>query len=241
MRIGFIILDAAGTTSKDAPTTKLKVRQALNHAFDRETLVKTLIKGTGAVIHSACNPVQFGCETDVKKYEYDVAKAKKLLAEAGYPNGFSTTLWAYREKYVAEALVGMLKKVGVKVKLRYLKGSQLRKAEKKNNVMMTFRTYGSTSVPHVGKMVPLFFGGYNSRNKRYVKHDKKIVEIIREATSTHDKSVQKEFYSKGLKRIAEQAYWVPLYKFSLNYLVSNDLEFDPPEDGMPRIFLAKWK
>ena len=137
MRVGFIVLDAAGTTSKDAPTTKLKVRQALNHAIDRESLVKTLIKGTGSVIHSACNPVQFGCETDVKKYEYDVAKAKKLLAEAGYPKGFSTTLWVYREKYVAEALVGMLKKVGVKVKLRYLKGSQLRKAEKKNNAAAT--------------------------------------------------------------------------------------------------------
>ncbi|MEQ8194037.1 MAG: ABC transporter substrate-binding protein [Rhodospirillales bacterium] len=241
MRIGFIVLDAAGATGKDAPTTKLKVRQALNHAFDRESLVKTLIKGTGEVIHSACNPVQFGCAVNVKKYEYDPEKAKKLLAEAGYPNGFSTTLWAYREKYVAEALVGMLKKVGIKAKLRYLKGSQLRKAEKNNEVMMTFRTHGSTSVPHVGKLVPLFFGGGDSRNDRYISHDKEVVNLVRKATSTHDENAQKEFFEKALQRVAEQAYWVPLYKFSLNYLLSNDLEFDPPKDGMPRLFLAKWK
>jgi peptide/nickel transport system substrate-binding protein len=241
MRIGFLILDAAGTTGKDAPTTKLKVRQALNYALDREKLVKTLIKGTGRVLHSACTPGQFGCAQNVKKYEYDPVKAKKLLAEAGYPNGFSTTLWAYREKYVAEALVGMLKKVGVKVKLRYVKGSQLRKAEKKNKVMMAFRTYGSTSVPHIGKIFPLFFGGINSRNKRYVKHDKKIVELVRVATSTHDEKVQKEYYEKALQRVAEEAYWVPLYKFAMNYLVSNDLDFDPPADGMPRLFLTKWK
>lgn len=241
MRIGFIMLDAAGTTGKDAPTTKLKVRQALNHAIDRDALVNMLVKGTSEVIHSACNPIQFGCSQNIKKYEYDPAKAKKLLAEAGYPNGFSTTLWAYREKFVAEALVGMLSKAGVKAKLRYVKGSQLKKAENKNQVIMAFRTNGSTSVPHVGKSIPIYFGGVNKRNTRYVKHDEELFELIRKASSTYDEKTQKEYFEKALQRIADQAYWVPLYKFAMNYLVSNDLDFDPPSDGMPRLFLAKWK
>jgi peptide/nickel transport system substrate-binding protein len=241
MRVGFIILDAAGATGKDSPTTKLKVRQALNHAIDREDIVKNLVKGTGKVIHSACNPMQFGCAQDVKKYAYDPEKAKKLLAEAGYPDGFPVTLWSYRQKPVAEAIVGMMQKAGLKVQLRHVKGSQLRKAEKKNKVMMTFRTTGSGSISHAGRIVPPYFGGRSSRNKRYVKHDKELLKLVSKATSSHDLGVQKKYYKLALERVAEQAYWVPLYMFSLNYLASNDLEFKAPRDGMPRLFLAKWK
>ena len=241
MRVGFIMLDAAGATAKDAPTTKLKVRQAINHAIDRKKIVNHLVKGTGEVIHAACNPLQFGCTQDVKKYAYDPAKAKSLLAEAGYPKGFTVQLWSYREKPVAESLVDMLNKVGIKTELRHVKGSALRKAEKKNKVMMTFRTTGSGSISHAGRIVPPYFGGRSSRNDRYVKHDKKLLELVTNATSSFDEEVQSKYYRLALERVADRAYWVPLYKFSLNYLVSNDLKFDAPRDGMPRLFTTSWK
>lgn len=93
-RIAFLLLDAKGATGADKPLTKLKVRQALNHAVDREALVKHLVKGSSRVIYTACYPGMFGCTEDVTKYDYDPAKAKKMLAEAGYPNGFSFDLWS---------------------------------------------------------------------------------------------------------------------------------------------------
>src|SRR3546814_3896440 len=55
------------------------------------------------VINAACYPSQFGCEQDVKVYEYDPAKAKALLAEAGYPEGFEVDIYGYRERHVTEA------------------------------------------------------------------------------------------------------------------------------------------
>ena len=58
---------------------------------------------------------------------------------------------------------------------------------------------------------------------------------------TADRAKRKEMYGKGLRLIAEKAYWVPLYAFSLNYLISKNLDFPAPKDGLPRRHMAKWK
>lgn len=104
------------------PWEKLKVRQALNYAIDKNALVKTVLQGYGRVIPTNVGPDSFGFDPALKPYPYDPVKAKKLLAEAGYPNGFSseilTPLGRYlKGKEVSEALVSMLKKVGINTKL----------------------------------------------------------------------------------------------------------------------------
>jgi peptide/nickel transport system substrate-binding protein len=106
-----------------SPWEKVKVRQALNYAIDKEALVKTVLEGRGRIIATNVGPDSFGFNPKLKPYPYDPEKAKKLLAEAGYPNGFSnellTPLGRYlKGKQVSEALVSMLSKVGIKVKLQ---------------------------------------------------------------------------------------------------------------------------
>jgi peptide/nickel transport system substrate-binding protein len=76
MRCSHLVMDAAGR-SGDTPFKKVKVRQALAHAVDREGIVKNLIKGPSQVLHSPCYPAQFGCSNDVTRYEYNPAKARK--------------------------------------------------------------------------------------------------------------------------------------------------------------------
>src|SRR5690606_41840174 len=97
MRMSFLSLDAAGRTGKN-PLTDVRVRQAIAHAIDREAIAKNLVGKGAAVQKSLCVPVQFGCETDVVQYEYNPEKAKQLLAEAGYPNGFIVLCLAYRDR-----------------------------------------------------------------------------------------------------------------------------------------------
>ncbi|WP_038821297.1 ABC transporter substrate-binding protein, partial [Pseudomonas syringae] len=88
MRIGFLILDARGTSSADSPMKHLKVRQAINYAINRDGLASQLVGGESKPLQVACYPGQFGCDTTAATvYNYDPAKAKALLAEAGYPNG----------------------------------------------------------------------------------------------------------------------------------------------------------
>ena len=90
-RMSFLSLDAAGR-SGETPLKDVRVRRAIYHAIDRNALTHQLVGDGAEVLKSMCAPTQFGCATDVQVFDYDPAKAKKLLAEAGYPDGFSIPL-----------------------------------------------------------------------------------------------------------------------------------------------------
>jgi ABC-type transport system substrate-binding protein len=76
-----------------APLDSLQVRQALNHAIDREGLVKTAFPENGQVARSLIPPAVFGYDKKAPTYTYDPGKARSLLASVGYTQGFTTTLW----------------------------------------------------------------------------------------------------------------------------------------------------
>jgi dipeptide transport system substrate-binding protein len=76
------------------PFDDVRVRKALAMAVDLDSLVKAVYQGTGTPTGALVPPSLWGHNDQVKPYPYDPAKAKALLAEAGYPNGFSTDLWA---------------------------------------------------------------------------------------------------------------------------------------------------
>jgi len=86
--VGVNLVDRDGAVSK--PLASLKVRQALNYAVDRTAIAKALFQQYGAPTDEISIPGQLGyAPDDDNQYPYDPAKAKQLLAEAGYPNGFS--------------------------------------------------------------------------------------------------------------------------------------------------------
>ena len=90
------------------------------HAIDREGIAKNLVGDGSRVLHTNCFPSQFGCTDEgAPRYKYDPAQAKKLLAEAGFPNGFEIEIVAYRERHQTEAMINNLHAVGIKAKLQF--------------------------------------------------------------------------------------------------------------------------
>ena len=102
------------------------VRQAVNYAIDRNALAKSVLRGYAYPMDAPVGPDQYGYSREIRpKYNHDTVKAKKLLAQAGYPNGFEVDflvpLGQYNKvKDVAEAIGGMLNEVGIRAKLRTL-------------------------------------------------------------------------------------------------------------------------
>jgi peptide/nickel transport system substrate-binding protein len=73
---------------EDSPVHDVRVRQALNHAYDKEGFTSTVLAGTTRPAAMPATSTMSGWFEDIKPYAYDPAKAKQLLAEAGYPDGF---------------------------------------------------------------------------------------------------------------------------------------------------------
>lgn len=240
MRIGFIMMDAADRTGEqgmDNPFKKLAVRRAVNHAINKGAISKNLVGGDSRPVYSACFPTQFGCTDDVMKYEYDPEKAKKLLAEAGYPNGFEAILYGYRNRPYAEAMVGDLAAVGIKAKLMMMKYSALREKHRAGKVGFNFQTWGSYSINDVSAIVSYFFQFSDDDMAR----DPQVRDWLLEADTSIDSEKRKMLYKKALQRIADQAYWAPLFTYVSNNCFSKDLDFTPYPDAVPRFFQAKWK
>ncbi len=241
MRIGYLVFDAADRSGKehgmDNPYAKLEVRQAINHAINRNSIAKNLLGGQSRAVYSACFPSQFGCEQDVKQYEYNPELAKKLLAEAGYPDGFETTLYGYRNRPFAEAMIGDLAAVGIKAKLMILKYAALREKARAGKTQMQFLTWGSYSINDVSAITSHFF----EFEADDLSRDPVVRDLLVEADSSIDAVKRKKLYSDALKRIADEAYWCPMFTYVSNNCYSKDLDFTPYPDAVPRFFQAQWK
>jgi len=113
------------------PFNDVRVRRAVAMAIDKEAIVKTLYKGRAAIypVYYSAAPYAMKIEDfppEVRQYlEYHPDRSRKLLAEAGYPNGFDTVInftvrYAAPAVMVAEAIAGMLNEVGIRAKLNLM-------------------------------------------------------------------------------------------------------------------------
>src|SRR5829696_338322 len=237
MRIVFLQMNAQESSA--FPMLKnLKVRQALNHAIDREAMVKNLVGEGSRVINTICFPSQFGCTDEgAPRYPYDPQKAKQMLAEAGYPNGFDLPLYAYRERHQTEAMIGYLQAVGVKGNLNFLQYAAMRDQVRANKAGLVHQTWGSFSVNDVSAATPVYFGFVDDD----IARDPEIRDLLAKGDNSVDPGVRKEAYKKALALIAERAYTIPLYSLPVYYAATTDLVFKAYPDEMPRFWEMTWK
>jgi peptide/nickel transport system substrate-binding protein len=143
---GLFLTDRAGKVS--APLANVKVRQAINYAIDRSAVTKALLGDTGvSTFQTSIKGTDGYSTTNENYYSYNISKAKQLLSEAGYPNGF--TLKVVTASFVGfdtlgEAIKAQLAKVGITVQL---------------DIKTDFATYiGGVT----GGKYPAFVGGYSA-------------------------------------------------------------------------------
>jgi peptide/nickel transport system substrate-binding protein len=113
IRTSYLSLD-----TEDGPLRDRRVRQALNHAVDVPLLIDAVLDGQAREVPTMIPRESFGFDPSVQPYTRDPARARALLAEAGYPDGFDTVLTASSaDANVAEAISGLLARVGVRARV----------------------------------------------------------------------------------------------------------------------------
>jgi peptide/nickel transport system substrate-binding protein len=236
MRISYLAFEAAGRGGK-TPLADLRVRRAISYAVDRKAIAEKLIGKGSSVVDSACYPKQFGCSTDVKTYDYDPQKAKALLAEAGYPNGFDVEIYAYRQRQWIEAVDSYLSAVGIRPHLNYMAYAPVRKKVMQGEVSILDGSWGSYSINDASAILNAFF----TLSPDDMARDQEVAGWLKEAGNTVDQEQRKTLFHKALARIADQAYWLPLYVNPVAYVYSPELDFRSWPDENPRFYLTQWK
>ena len=112
------VFDKAGKPLEKNPLKDIRVRKAISKAINRQALVERVMEGAAVTTGQLMPEGMFGYSSTLKTEPYDLEGAKKLLAEAGYPDGFAMTLHAPNDRYVndeqiAQALAQLLARVGI--------------------------------------------------------------------------------------------------------------------------------
>lgn len=205
-----------------SPLTDPKVRQALMYAVDADTIIDKIFAGRATrLAQQPLSPVYFGYNPNLKPLPYDPAKAKQLLAEAGYPNGFEVT-FKYpagryvQDKEVSQAIAAQLAEVGVRTKQVVLEpGTFLDQLNKLELNDMFFS--GSMPPPdaHFWLMNYLcgFFYSYYC-NEEYTS-------LWEKASQTIDPDERRQLYWKMFDIMIEDPPAIPLYYVDDHYAFSD--------------------
>ncbi len=199
-----------------------RVRQALNYAVNKDAIVQILLQGYGRVVDSPLTPEYFAYKK-VGPYPYDPDKAKQLLAEAGYPNGFKLTLFTPHGRYlmdyrVAQAVQGYLAKVGVAVEVREMEWatyiSTLLKPLDESPLQIYLLGWGPWILDPDQMLYPLFHSSQwppNGFASSFYRNDR-VDELLQIGTSSVDTEKRRAAYEEAQELIWNDAPWIFMYQ-----------------------------
>lgn len=209
------------------PFDNPKVREAMSMAIDRQTIIDTINAGSGQTADAIIAPAVFGYySTGVK--EYNPTKAKELLAEAGYPNGFSTTLWVNDNQSrieMCQAMQAMLLEVGVQCNLEVLEfGSFISRTTAGDHDLAYFgwttssgdADYSYYSLEHSTQQ--------GAAGNRSFLADPDVDKLIEEARSNTNEEERKELYKELAIKLDEINNNIPVYYSSINVGANKKVE-----------------
>ncbi|MFG0214550.1 glutathione ABC transporter substrate-binding protein [Brevibacillus porteri] len=193
-----------------------RVRQAINHAVDKDAFIKVVKSGYGAQLESVMSPT-IAHYAKQGAYEYNIEKAKQLLKEAGYENGFTTDIWGNTN---SDTMKGMqfiqqqLQKVGITVEVKSMEEATLSdeiygiKSPEEAKMNMWYVSWSSADPDNAMRSL---FSSENfppaGANTAFYKNDL-VDQSIKEATQSSDQDKQKQLYGVVQENVFKDAPWI---------------------------------
>ena len=215
--------------NKNSPFYDVRVRQAVAHAIKKQDVMTVAVNGLGRLIECPLSPMIAGYDTTFKFWEYDVEKAKKLLAEAGYPNGFSCTMKINQQaiyKKAAEALQAQIRVIGIDMKIELMeRGAFLRDVMGKMDYALT-TSLSNASVQDPDFEVHRRYSSAvigNSMNFTGLS-DPRIDKILDAARYSLDQRERNVYYRELFDWVKENCPVVPMYTADMNIAFNANLK-----------------
>jgi peptide/nickel transport system substrate-binding protein len=221
-----------------APLSDKRVRQALHYALDMPSIVKNLYAGQGKPFSGGVADTDFGFNPALKPYPYDPAKAKALLAEAGYAGqeltmhaGFGTMV---NDKQLLETIADMWSQVGVKVKVEMMEMARRQKMNNDRSTPPNGMLLGnpqSTLLDIDGCLWRIFHpNGFNGKYWVGSQPGHRFHDIMEQGRYSLDQKKRKDLYVEATRIIHEEKPWIELFQEVVIYGVSKRVTFKPRAD-----------
>lgn len=219
-----------GLDTFNPPFNDVRARRAFNHAVDVDAIIKKILLGTADRLSGPLFRSGLGYDESVPFYRYDPALAKKLLAEAGYPNGFDTVLstlpaqtGASKLLEVAEVVAYQLGQVGVRVKIDQLEPATAFDRYKSRQLKAYFFTWPEGRDPdrHLYSL-------FHSRARGYYYKNSEADRLLDLGRRTFDTAERRKVYAQLHRLLAEDAPWVFLYTQKTGWGIREGVRFEAP-------------
>ena len=213
------------------PFDNVKVRQALNHAVDVNAIVKSLYFGHATRLATVVDRGALGYDASIPPYPYDPARAKALLAEAGFPNGFETEFDSFTGSIAdhskpAEAIAGYLRKIGVNAKQNVFEFSAFgpRRVQNKTAPLFIY-SIGNAYLEPSWVIRWLTQGGLGMHYK-----NAKLDEMLTRIEATDDPKKRAPLYGDVQKLIKDEAPFIFLFQADAVFGMSTRIDYTPRPD-----------
>jgi peptide/nickel transport system substrate-binding protein len=218
----------------------IRLRKALNYAINREELFKYAAKGNAFNLGGMIPEGAYGHNPNVTLFTYDTTKARSLLTEAGYPNGFEVRIIAPEAFRVETQIISrMLERIGLKPSFEILTVPELRL---KTLVPLLDKPpeeqdwdcyiYATTDwVGYGGGPTFLFFGFLESSGRRWIEYDSVYEEMWDDMIRTADIEVREEKIGHMVQYLYDHAYPLFIYSPLSLYAVNKEVNFVPYKDA----------
>jgi len=203
------------------PFKDKRVRQAFYQAIDVDAIHKSVMRGLSVpTAYNLPNPEKAGIPANLyKRYPYDVNAAKKLLADAGYPNGFEVGMDCPNNRYIndekiCQAVAAMLARVGVKINLNAIPRATYFPKAQRLEVSFCMLGWGGATTDAIFTLQPVLHsrndkgdGDYNWGNYKDEAFDK----MIDDAKGDVDMKHRQETINAAMKHFHDNVYMIPLH------------------------------
>ena len=202
------------TSGVGKPTEDVRVRLAMNYAVDRQAIIDSLFGGRARPATTLMTPSNLGYDNSIQPYPYDPARARRLLAEAGFPNGFEIDFAAPSGAYtnfeqVAEAVQGYLGEVGIRANLEIMESGRYWDLEGEKQLPPLFADGWSE---RSGESLPRLrgaLGGWNASFSAW--SDPEIDRLLDQISITIDQNARARLYSELHRYMYENPPFIYLY------------------------------